>query len=253
MKKISIRLFFIAVIMAMNFIVFSQQLPGIKTTIDITVDNKGGAICQYSSKYNAAMWDNFQQTTGKNTSILKNQLIRAFPKEVLSNFNYTQDDNERTNKVTFKIDGMMSINKNGKWTADLDQKDPDITKVSETEFLLMQDGNTLKIHLPAGTTGAKVEKDSFGKAQLTYPATEGGMMGNIFLYIGIAAILGGSFLVYRNRNTKPAMRTIYEPAHTPKTIDTSNVEPATIVSPNPAAAPQHNVTAEEVQRKQQES
>lgn len=253
MKKISIRLYFTIVIVSMNFVVFSQQLPGMKTTIDITIDDKGGAICQYSSKYNAAMWDNFQQTTGKNTSILKNQLIRTFPKYVLSDFSYTQDDNERTNKVKFKIDGMMVVNQNGKWTADLDQKDPDITKVSETEFLLMQDGNTLKIHLPAGTTGAKVEKDSFGKAQLTYPATEGGMMGNIFLYIGIAAILGGSFLVYRNRNTKPAMRTIYEPAHTPKTIDTSNVEPATIVSPNPAAAPQHNVTAEEVQRKQQES
>lgn len=171
---------------------------GFKTTIDMRIDSKGSTVCEYGTKYNAAYWDNFLRTVGSNTSILKNMIIRMFPKYVLSDFTYTQDPNSRSNKVTFKIDGMMTINKNGKWMADLEQKDPDITKISDAEFLLLQEGTTLKIHLPEGTSGAKIEKDSFGKAMLTYPANEGGLLGKILLFAGIAIMALGGFLLYRN-------------------------------------------------------
>ncbi len=176
----------------------AQDGPGFKTTMDFTIDKVGAVICQYSTKYSAINWDNFTRTIGNNTSILKNMLIRTFPKYQLSEFDYSQDANERTNKIKFKMDGMMVIGKDGKWWADLDQKNPDITKVSNSEFLLIAEGNTLKIHLPPGTDDAKVEKDSFGKAMLTYSADGGSRMGTILMILGIAMAIGGTWLLIKN-------------------------------------------------------
>lgn len=192
----------------------AQENPaGYKTSVDMTVDNAGAIICEYSTKYSAANWDNFNRQIGNNTSILMNNFIKIFPKYHLSEFNYSQDANERTNKVKFKIDGMMNINKNGKWEADLEKKNPDITKVSDKEFLLIEEGTTLKIHLPPGTDDAKVEKNSFGKALLTYSPNTSSGMGNIFRYSGILIALAGAWLLFKNRKgakTKPVLNTVYE-------------------------------------------
>ncbi len=184
-----------------TFIVEAQENQrGFKTTMDITIDNVGSGIIEVTNKYNAAYWDYFTKSVGNNTSIINNQLKKTFPKYHLSDFSHSQNANERSNTVKFKIDGMMNINKNGKWEADLERKDPDITKVSNTEFLLIDEGESLKIHLPSGTSDAKVEKNSFGKAILTYtPATGTGLMGNILRYLGIAIGLVGIWLLIKNR------------------------------------------------------
>ncbi len=183
-----------------------------KTAVDVSVDNVGTATCEYKTKYTAAYWDLFTKTIGTNTSILKNNLIRMFPKQLLSDFKYSQEADEKTNTVTFKVNGMMKLDDDGKWEADLEKKDPDITKISNTEFLLIEDGNTMKIHLPPGTTDAKVEKNSFGKAMLTYSAKQGGMMGWLMMGAGILCILGGGFLMYKNskQNQGTPIRTIYD-------------------------------------------
>lgn len=189
-----------------------QQDPGYKTITDITVDEIGDAVCEFKTKYNAQWWDFFTKSVGGNTSIIKNNLLRIFPKYELTDFNYTQDADERTNTVKFKILGMMYINKNGKWTADLDQKNPDITKVSDKDFLLIEQGNQLKIHLPPGTEGAKIEKDSFGEAVLTYPANESGGFGKIFLIGGLLMMAAGGFFLYRNmKQPQVKIKTLYEP------------------------------------------
>ena len=223
MKNIIIKLLVVLVFITINNSVQAQESPaGYKTTVDMTVDNVGAVICEYNTKYNATSWDNFTKSVGSNTSILMNNLIKIFPKYHLSEFNYSQDANERSNKVKFKIDGMMNINKDGKWEADLEKKNPDITKVSDKEFLLIEEGTTLKIHLPSGTDDAKVEKNSFGKALLTYsPSTSGGM-GNILRYLGILVVLAGGWLLFKNMQgtkTPQHLNTVYEPIITHKEIN----------------------------------
>jgi hypothetical protein len=189
----------------------AQQETPVKTNLQITADEVGDAVCEMQNKYTAAAWDIFTKTVGTNTSILKNEIIKVFPKNELSDFEYSQDSDDRTNTVKFKVLGLMQIDKNGNWTADLDKKNPDITKVSETTFLLIENGNTLKINLPPGTSGAKITKDSLGEAFITYPANEGGGKGMIFMGLGILVMGVGGFMLYRNMR-QPAIRTIYEPA-----------------------------------------
>jgi hypothetical protein len=189
----------------------AQQETPVKTNLQITADEVGDAVCEMQNKYTAAAWDIFTRTVGTNTSILKNEIIKVFPKNELTNFEYSQDSDDRTNTVKFKVLGLMQIDKNGNWTADLDKKNPDITKVSETTFLLIENGNTLKINLPSGTSGAKITKDSLGEAYITYPANEGGGKGMIFMGLGVLVMGLGGFMLYRNMR-HPAIRTIYEPA-----------------------------------------
>lgn len=210
---------------SLYFDALAQEDQGYKTSIDMTMDEVGAVNCEFSTKYNAAAWDNFTRTIGNNTSILKNMLIRTFPKYILSDFNYSQDAGERTNNMKFKIDGMLRINKNGRWMADLEKKDPDITKISDREFLLLFEGNTMKIHLPEGTSDAKIEKDTFGKALLTYPAEETGMTWKILIFLGIALALAGGFLLYRNlkaQKSAPALRTVYETENNYKDLPSTN-------------------------------
>lgn len=201
-------------------IVKAQDDPGVKTAVDITVDNVGDAICEFKYKYNAAYWDYFTKTIGNNTSIIKNNILRVFPKYNLTDFDYSQKSDERTNTVKFKILGMMYIDKNGRWTADLDTKNPDITKISDKDYLLMEAGNQIKIHLPAGTSDSKIEKDSFGKAVLTYPADETGGTGKMFMIGGLVLMAAGGFLLYRSMKA-PALKTIYGRDNARQTLSTS--------------------------------
>ena len=180
---------------------------GYKSTFDMTMDASGTVICEVTNKYNAALWDNWTKMVGTNTSIINNGLRKLFPKYHLSDFKHSQDANERSNTVKFKIDGMMNINKSGKWEAELDQKDPNITKVSSSEWLLVDGGETMKIHLPAGTKNSKVEKNSFGKAILTYPVSTGGTMNAVLRYGGILIALAGVALFIRNR-MKPKIKVV---------------------------------------------
>jgi len=180
---------------------------GFKTTLDFTINESGSTICEVTNKYTAAYWDWWTKAVGSNTSIINNSLRKLFPKYHLSEFKHSQDPNERTNTVKFKIDGMMNINKSGKWEAELDQKDPNITKVSNTEWLLVEEGETLKMHLPPGTKNSKVEKNSFGKAVLTYPVSTGGGMTAALRYGGILIALIGVALFIRNR-MKPKVKLV---------------------------------------------
>jgi hypothetical protein len=184
------------------------QDKGYKETIEMNADEKGDVTVISNIKYNAATWDYVKQRHGTDPSVLKNVFKKAFPKYQLTDFDIKNDDMERISTIKFKILGSLKLDAKGKWIAELDSKNPDITKISETQFLLVNEGNaqTLKINLPSSASGAKIEKDSFGKAVLTYNApVSGGLFGNIIKYLGFLVIAGGGFLFYKSMTAKTKM------------------------------------------------
>lgn len=203
MKKI---LIIIIVFSALAIYSYAQEeVKGLKQIFDITMDDVGNAKIEVSMKLTASQWDVFKKNMGNNTSIMKREMEKAMPKYYLSDFNYSEDQMERIMKIKFNALGLTKINEQGIWEAKLDTKDPDFTKLSDREFvinstminngMLMQ--ATQKIHLPSGASDARIDKDSFGKAVLTYKTGSSGG-GKMLTYGGIALILGAGFLFYRN-------------------------------------------------------
>jgi hypothetical protein len=193
----------------------SQELPkGYKVTMEMNADEKGDIVVNATTKYNAQYWDYVKQIKGIEPSVMKNNLKKQFPKYQLTDFDIKSDDMERTSNVKFKILGSLKLKGNGKWVADLETKNPDITKVSGNQFLLVDEATaqTIKIILPGSASGAKIEKDAFGKAILTYTApVSGGGFGNILKYLGFLVAAGGVFLFFKNRKSNTAV--ITNPAH----------------------------------------
>ena len=188
-----------------NLLQAQGSSKGYKETLEMNADEKGDLTVVSNIKYNAATWDYVKQQHGTDPSVLKNNIKRQFPKYVVTDFDIKNDDMERTSTIKFKIQGSMKINENGKWIAELDSKNPDITKISETQFLMVDEENaqTSKINLPKSASNAKIEKDSFGKAILTYNApVSGGGFGTIIMYLGIALTAISGFLFYKNRQLR---------------------------------------------------
>lgn len=186
-----------------------QIVEGLKQIFDINMDDKGNAAVEVSMKLNASQWDTYKKSAmSNNNSILKKEMERALPKYYLTDFKYSEDQMERSYKVGFNVLGISTLGKGDKWQTKLETKNPDVTKLSDREFILTQnmtsDGvfinQTQKIHLPSSANNAKIEKDSFGKAVLTY-STGGGIMSKATLFIGIALMLAGAFLFFRNRRS----------------------------------------------------
>jgi hypothetical protein len=185
-----------------------QVVKGVKQTIDMTADTYGNATVEVYMKLDASQWDAFKRTIGDNVSLIKRSMERAMPKYFLTDFNYSEEPMERAYRVKFKALGICSQNKNGVWVAKLDTKNPDINKVSDREFILNEDvqlgqalvQQTQKIHLPSSASGAKIEKDSFGKAVLTYK-TGNGFISNAVTGLGILLMIGGAWAYVRNNQT----------------------------------------------------
>lgn len=180
-----------------------EEIKGTKQKMEIKLDELGNASISVTMKLNASQWDMFKRSLGNNTSLLKRQIEKGMPKFFLKDFKYNEDQMERTYTLEMKALAVASVDKAGKWKAELDTKDPDIMKINDQQFKL--DANyavngglieqTQQIYLPAGAKDGKVEKDSFGKAVLTYH-TSVGFMNTIITGCGILLVLVGGVLIF---------------------------------------------------------
>jgi hypothetical protein len=202
MIRLKYNSFLLLLLCSSTTVMAQESAKGYKENLEMNIDEKGDISVATNIKYNAATWDYIKQAHGTDPSVLKNNIKRQFPKFVVTDFDIKNDDMERTSTIKFKIQGSIKVNENGKWVAELDSKNPDITKLSETQFLLVDETNaqTSKINLPKSASNTKVDKDSFGKAILTYNAPfNGGSLGTIIKYLGILLAAAGVFLLYKNR------------------------------------------------------
>lgn len=205
MKVLKLKYYIVTVLVCCCLGKAFGQDKGYKVNMEMTVDEKGDAAIDISTKYNAQLWDVIKQNHNADASVLKNNWKRQFPKYQLTEFDIKTNEMENTVISKFKILGMIKLDESGKWVANLDQKDPNITKINDVQFLLVDEATalTLKINLPKSASGAKIEKDAFGKSILTYSAPiSGGGLGNIIKYLGFLVAAGGIFLFFKGGGLK---------------------------------------------------
>ncbi|MBS1500671.1 MAG: hypothetical protein JST32_01320, partial [Bacteroidetes bacterium] len=183
----------------------TQQLDPLKQNVTYNIDNLGDAHVEFSRTFNASQWDNYKRISGSNASELwKREMEREFPVAYLQNFNYKEDD--RTFTLTFDALGLAEINDNGEWQIPVGLKDPDITKVSDKNYVMTATYNSggsllqqmTKINLPDGCGNVVQGKDPFGKAMFTYDLTPGRKGAHMaFLIAGFLLIAAGVVLYFR--------------------------------------------------------
>lgn len=175
-----------------------------KIDMILTGGDKGEILVDMKVKYSALYWDAYKRKSANNPAIIKNSLIRSFCKYSLTNFNITNDEMNQSYHATYTILGMLKLDETGKWIAQLDTKDPDITKISETQFVMVDEdyARSYKVILPATATNSKIEKDAFGKALLTYYAPVSSSSGKLLKYGGCGLAILGIFMFFKNRLSK---------------------------------------------------
>jgi VCBS repeat-containing protein len=186
------------------------QDKGYKVKVEMNAAENGEVEITYVATYTASYWDYMKSSRSLEHSIMKSAMARQYPKYKVTDFSIKTDEDARTATVKYKVLGLLKLNEDGKWIAELDTKKPEIEKISDTKFLVSVDEEGIKqnitINLPSSASNAKVENNSFGKADLTYTApVSGGGMGSILQYLGIAMAAGGAFLFFKNRK----LNTIY--------------------------------------------
>lgn len=218
----SIKTLFLKIAICFAFVLFihnsqaQQIVDGLKQVIDVNMDDKGNAEFIVSMKLNASQWDNYKRSAiSNNNSILKKEMERALPKYYLTDFKFSEDQMERSYKASFNVLGFGTLGKGGKWETMLETKNPDVTKLSDREFVITQNmttngafiNQTQKLHLPTSASNAKIEKNSFGNSVLTY-STSIGLIPKLITYGGVLLILAGGYIIYRNGQKKSNKLTV---------------------------------------------
>lgn len=187
---------------------FSQveEARGLKQVFEIQLDELGNATISFTSKLNASQWAVYQQNLGGNSASLKREIVKSMPKYHLSDFEYSEESLERTFTLKMKATAVSSLTRQGRWKAELDGKDPDIMQVNDRQFRLdvnyISEGQLLDqstyIHLPKGVKDAKIEKDSFGNAILTY-RLKNPSSSPILPALGGLFIIGGGLVWWKGK------------------------------------------------------
>jgi hypothetical protein len=201
MKKIIITLFTLFVCVNIR----AQEIKPLKVNLQFTLDEFGNGKVIFSSKLNASQWDNFKRSMGNNQSLLKRELERALPGYFLSDFEYKEDAMDRSYSLSFNAYGISTVNSAGKWVINLDAKNPDVTKVSDYEYMMISESSsggqliqtTQKLIFPGSASNIKQEKNSFGKAIFTFDMSGSSTTGNALQYGGIGLMLVAVFLGWR--------------------------------------------------------
>ncbi len=199
-------------ILVITFLFFSLNLNAqeiikpLKVNIEFLVDKYGNAKTSYSMKMTASQWDNFKRGMGNNQSLLKRTMERAMPAYFLSDFEYKEDAMDRSYQLSFNAYGVCKPGADGRWHAELGEKNPDITKLSDNSYMIiseMSSGGGLiqanqKIIFPGEASDIQVDKDAFGKALFTFKMSGASGSGKMMMYGGIGLIVLGLFLGWKN-------------------------------------------------------
>jgi hypothetical protein len=173
---------------------------GMQQKIDLRLDSIGNAKITVAMTMNAQQWQQWSQTLGNNPAALKREIERGMPAYFLDDFKLDKDDMNRSFSLSLNAYGVCEIDKRGRWTLKTDQKNANLTELSERSFMLVSSPpefggglqQTYTVTFPETANNIKVDTDSFGETEFTFtmdnPASGG---GNLLLVSGIALLAVG--------------------------------------------------------------
>ena len=187
-------------ILAVALVLFSVKVNGqSQQKIEMRIDSIGNAKLNISMTMNAQEWQIWNSNYGNNPSALKRDIERGLPAFFLDNFKLEKDDMNRSYNLSLNAYGVCDINKRGKWIVDTDQKNAQLTELTENKYMLVSSppefgGNlqqTYIIELPEDAKNIKTDKDAFGKSVFEFDMEPPSSGFNLMRWAGILLIVVG--------------------------------------------------------------
>ncbi|MDG5490551.1 hypothetical protein [Psychroserpens sp. SPM9] len=179
---------------------YSQQS---NQKIEMVIDAIGNAKINISMTMNAAQWQQWNGTYGANPSALKRDMERSMPAYIVDDFKLDKDDMNRSFNLSLNAYGVCKIDKRGRWIMDTDQKDAQLTELTEHKYMLVSSppefGGTVQqtfiIEFPEAAEDIKIDKDSFGKSIFEFEMENPSTSFSLLRWSGlILLLLGGGWL-----------------------------------------------------------
>ena len=196
----TLKTFIIAFLLLSAFGSHSQQS---NQKIEMNIDPIGNAKINISMTMNAAQWQQWNGSYGTNPSALKRDIERSMPAFIVDDFKLDKDDMNRSFNLSLNAYGVCKIDKRGRWVMDTDQKDAQVTELTDHKYMLVSSpvefGGTLQqtyiIEFPEEANEIKVDKDSFGKSIFEFEMDNPTTSFNAVRWLGLLLlILGGAWL-----------------------------------------------------------
>lgn len=187
--------FFIVILLA----VFTNSYGQIQQKIEMKLDAIGNTQLTISMTMNASQWQIWLQNLGNNPAALKREVERSMPAYFLDNFKLEKNDMERSFVLSLNAYGACTVDKRGNWTLETDQKNPNITEVTDHKFILVSSppelGGTVQqtftIEFPEEAQHIKMEKDAYGKSNFKFQMRNSTAGFNIMLWAGVFLLVMG--------------------------------------------------------------
>ncbi|NNM24108.1 MAG: hypothetical protein HKO54_11215 [Flavobacteriaceae bacterium] len=179
---------------------FAQQQ--MQQKIDMRIDSIGNAKIKFAMTMTAQEWQGWNASFGNNPAALKREMERGMPGYFLDDFKLEKDDMNRSFELTLMAYGACDIDKRGKWIVETDQKDANLTKITDHKYMLvsspMEYGGALQqtytIEFPDDATDIEVDKDALGNSIFKFEMESPGGGFNLLRLSGIALlIIGGGW------------------------------------------------------------
>lgn len=192
--------FVLALIAFVN--VYSQT----QQKIDMKIDAIGNSQITVSMTMNAQQWQTWLQTMGNNPAAMKREIERSMPAYFLDDFKLEKKDMERSFVLTLNAYGACEVDKRGNWTIDTDQKNANVTELTDHKFMLVSSppelgGNvqqTYTIEFPEEAENIKIDKDAYGKSVFKFKMENSSANFNIMRWAGVLLLLVGAAWFVKN-------------------------------------------------------
>lgn len=203
----TIKTFILAFLFLSVLLGYSQQS---NQKIEMTLDAIGNAKINISMTMNASQWQMWNGSYGTNPSALKRDIERSMPAFIVDDFKLEKDDMNRSFNLSLNAYGTCKINKRGRWIMDTDQKDAQVTELTDHKFMLVSSpieyGGTVQqtyiIEFPEEASDIKVDKDAFGKSVFEFEMDNPSSSFNFLRWSGILLIIVGGGWFGKNAITK---------------------------------------------------
>ncbi|MEM7086653.1 MAG: hypothetical protein AAF489_10755 [Bacteroidota bacterium] len=178
--------------------VYGQQQ--MQQKIDMRIDSIGNAKIKLSMTMNAQQWQIWQGSLGNNPAALKREVERGMPGYFLDDFKLEKDEMNRSFELSLNAYGACNIDKRGTWIVETDQKNANLTKLTEHKYMLVsspiESGGTIQqtytIELPEVATNVKVDTDAYGKSIFKFKMKSPSGGFNLLRLSGLALfVIGG--------------------------------------------------------------